>query len=249
MSDIALVYENDNVNYVSYDESCAHTRLHDPLLRAQLLQMVHNPRLMDGILNLINNHQSAVIRPAVLHSDGSSSTRPDPESTPQSQSVRGSELTAVPNYRPIGLSDDLSSYDGSSFFPMERESRVLQSYPCAMDSGFYSGSSAVTQPDSFSLSLQSADGGYASGHFTSQNPREVRKAPASDAATTMMDHAFNFQISSPDQDGIAVDTNLDSEFLAWGDEVGHILRPGPEQVHNSQTANSDEQLLLAHRDG
>jgi hypothetical protein len=56
-------------------------------------------------------------------------------------------------------------------------------------------------------------------------------------------------MSPRDQDGIAVDADPDSQFLAREDEVGHILRPGPEQVHNSQTVNCDEQLLLAHRDG
>jgi hypothetical protein len=232
MSDIALVYKDESINYVSYDESCAHTRLHDPHLRAQLLQMVHNSRLVDGILNLINDHQSAVIRPTVLHSDGSSSTGPDPESTLQSQFVQGNELTIVPTYRPIGLGGDPFNYDGSSFFQMAQESRLLQSFPRAMDSGFYSGSSTVTQPDSYLLSLHSADGGYASGHVTSQNPGEAPKAPAPDAATTMMDNALNFQIPSQNRDGIAVDTDLESQFLAWGDEVGHILRSGPEQVQH-----------------
>ena len=103
MSDINLVYTDESIDYVSCNESCGYTRLHDPVLQAQLLQMVHDLRLVDGILNLINIHQLAVIRPAVLHSNGSSSMRQIPESAPQQKSARDDELTAVPPYQPIGL--------------------------------------------------------------------------------------------------------------------------------------------------
>ena len=61
---------------------------------------------------------------------------------------------------------------------------------------------------------------------------------------TVMNHGLISQMSSPNQDEVVVETERDSQFVSWEEEVGHALRAGSEQVPNSQTVDYDEQLPL-----
>lgn len=193
------------------------------MLQARLLEMVHDPRLVNGILNLINNHQSDVIRPAVLPRNGSWSSRPDPESASRRQSSRDDELVAIPQYQPIPFDDDEFSYSGLPSSLLNRESRMLQPYPHAPDSGFFSETPSVNQPDTYPLPLQSADIAYAPGHLTSHDPSEVRRAPVADNVTPVVNPGLTSQMSSPNRDGVLVDMDHISQLLPWEDEEGHTF--------------------------
>lgn len=209
--------------------------------------MVNDPRLVNGILTLINSHQSAVIRPAVSRRNDSSSTRPDPESAPQRPPRRDYELAANSPYQPIFFGDDEFSYGGPPFSLLNRESRILQPYPHAPDSGFFSETTSVNQPDTYPLPLQSADIAYTPGHPTSHGPRDVRSAPVAEMVTTVVNLGLISQIPNPNRDDVLVDTGVDSQPLSWDGEEDHTLRAGPEQMPNLQPIDPKEQLPLTHR--
>jgi hypothetical protein len=206
--------------------------------------MVHDPGIVDSILNLINDHQSAIIRPMMLETNSFTPDTARLDLVSQTRMVRDSGLHTTRQYQPIPFDDDPFSDDELPFCPMGQDSGHVPFYPSAPDSGFYSESSAMTRPDGLSMSLRPAEAepNYAYSHADAvlRRPELVRRALVAGMGPTTTDHSISFQSSPPAPAELGADTDLDSQFVAWGDEEDQLVHPEQQQVPDLTTFDCDE---------
>lgn len=152
--------EEQTVTKRAYDKACAHARNQDASLRSAILQLVHDPTLVESLINLVNRHQEVSVGPVPIPRDATplvTSSMP--------QRMNSGEL---PMYQPPPLGDATFTYCQPSFFQMATPSFAQPSTSQA-DSGFYpgfySGSSAMAEGDDVSLQLQPDEFSYGSQGF------------------------------------------------------------------------------------
>jgi hypothetical protein len=174
ISNMTLVYEEENITKKSYDESCARARTQDPLLRSQILQLIHDPMQADpvgSLFDLINRHQEISVSSVATGHDGASLGI---SGTSQLENSGG-----FLNHQPPPLGGPSFNLDWPPC-PQMPVPWLLPQSSFQADSGFYSTSSAGTEGDGLSLPPQPAEFGYLPADLLNvQNPVEGQNIPIS----------------------------------------------------------------------
>ncbi|RDL31530.1 uncharacterized protein BP5553_09739 [Venustampulla echinocandica] len=192
----------ENVSKKSYDESCASARLHDPLLRNEVQQLVGDPTLVGPLLDIINRHQSVSVRPAM---EGHGRSPQMPVLPPQGANDDGLSM-----YQPAPFDLPSSSYDGSVFPQMPWMPSFLQPPHSQSDSGFWTDSSAITEGDGLEFAFQATGFGDIP---LAQNSTAAQISQAREPSQDVSRNAPGSLMFSPTEVYSTVHNNLDSGFL------------------------------------
>lgn len=152
--------EEQTVTKRAYDKACALARNQDASLRSAILQLVHDPTLVESLINLVNRHQEVSVGPVPITRDATPLVTSN-----MSQLTNSGEL---PMYQPPPLGDATFTFCQPSFFQMPTP-LFAQPSTSQADSGFYpglyTGSSAMAEGDDMSLQLQPDEFSYGSRGF------------------------------------------------------------------------------------